>query len=202
MKTRQWRLHRRIRWMIVPVVAILAAAWGGAALAHDGARGEIGSRVAAILEMDEQTVLDAFREAAAQRAEEALQGRLAKLVESGRLTQAQADEFLAWYGERPEEVPGFGFGKHRFPGARSDINARVAELLGVDEESISAAISQAAQEVRNQRVQERLDRAVEDESLTQDQADAILERLESGPSNGQPGRKWEDRGRQRVGRGL
>ena len=51
-----------------------------------------------------------------QRFDEALQARLDKLVEAGRITQEQADELKAWYDERPEGVPGlgFGFGKHSF----------------------------------------------------------------------------------------
>ena len=168
------------RWLIIPAVAGLAAvtALGGMAAAHS--YGEVDSRVAEILELDEETVTGAFKQAMQQRFDEALQARLDKLVEAGRVTQEQADEFKAWYDERPEGVPGsgLGFGKRGFHRGGSDVGSLVAEILEVDEQTVADAIDQA----RDERFQARLDQAVEDERITQEKADAIAERYAEGDS--------------------
>ena len=170
------------RWLIIPAVAGLAAvaALGGMAAASSSGGGETGSRVAEILELDEETVTDAFKQATQQRVDEALQARLDKLVEEERITQEQADEFKAWYDERPEGVPGFGigFGKRGFHHRRGDVGSLVAEILEVDEQTVADAIDQA----RDEQFQARLDQAVEDERITQEKADAIAERYADGDS--------------------
>ena len=170
------------RWLIIPAVAGLAAvaALGGMAAASSSGGGETGSRVAEILDLDEATVTDAFKQATQQRVDEALQARLDKLVEEERITQEQADEFKAWYDERPEGVPGFGigFGKRGFHHRRGDVGSLVAEILEVDEQTVADAIDQA----RDEQFQARLDQAVEDERITQEKADAIAERYADGDS--------------------
>ena len=170
------------RWLVIPAVAGLAAvaALGGMAAASSSGGGETGSRVAEILELDEETVTDAFEQAMEQRFDEALQARLDKLVEAERITQEQADDLKAWYDERPEGVAGFGlgFGKRGFHRGGGDIGALVAEILEVDEQTVADAIDQA----RDERFQERLDQAVEDGRITQEKADAIAERYADGDS--------------------
>ena len=87
------------------------------------------SRVAENLELDEDTVQDAFDEArddlkedlkAAHRA--ALEEKLEAAVEDGEITQDQMDEYLEWYDDKPDDLGisgskgghhgGFGFGRH------------------------------------------------------------------------------------------
>ena len=94
---------------------------GGAVLAHGG--GENGdspvksfaSRVAGILGLDESQVQDAFKQARAEVQDEALQAKLDKMVEKGRLTQEEADEYKEWYDSRPDTLtPGFGGRKFHF----------------------------------------------------------------------------------------
>ena len=176
------------RWLIIPAVAGLAAvaALGGVAAASSSGGGETGSRVAEILELDEETVTDAFKQATQQRLDEALQARLDKLVEAGRITQEQADELKAWYDERPEGVPGsgFGFGKRGFHRGGGDVGSLVAEILEVDEQTVADAIDQA----RDEQFQARLDQAVEDERITQEKADAIAERYADSDSDERPAR--------------
>ena len=70
------------------------------------------SRVAAILGIDEGDVQAAFDQAQEEMRDEALERKLAALVEQGRLTEEQADEYREWYQSRPEGIaPGMSFGK-------------------------------------------------------------------------------------------
>ncbi len=174
--------------LAIPVVAALAAgaAFGGVVLAQGGEDGEkTMSRVAQILEMDEQQVTDAFQDAVRTSSDEAVQAKLDMLVEKERLTQEQADEIEAWFDDRPEELNGFGMGNVR--GAGPGVVALAAETLGVEEEIVADALSQAKTEFKDEKIQERLALAVESGKLTQEQADAIAERL----ANAGPG-KWRE----------
>ena len=176
------------RWLVIPAVAGLAAvaALGGVAAASSSGGGETGSRVAEILELDDETVTGAFKQAIQQRLDEALQARLDELVEAERITQEQADEFKAWYDERPEGFPGsgLGFGKRGFHRGGSGVGSLVAEILEVDEQTVADAIDQA----RDERFQERLDQAVENGRITQEKADAIAERYADSDDEGRHGR--------------
>ena len=59
------------------------------------------------------------------------------------------------------------------PGGSSEHLDRVAEILGVSPDELSSAVEQARSEARAARLQEKLETAVEDEVLTQEEADAI-----------------------------
>ncbi len=115
----------RKHWLFVPGLAVILAAGflaGGVALAQDnGTNGgspmsSIVSRVAQILGIEEARVQDAFDKAVKEKKDEAIQSRLDYLVEQGRLTQEQADEYKQWYKSKPEGLDrfggrGFGHGK-------------------------------------------------------------------------------------------
>ena len=119
-------LEMRKRWILIPVALVamaLAVATAGVALAHedngDSKSGNFTSRVAEILGQDEAEVEDAMKQAWQELRDEAMQSKLGGLVEEGRITQEQADEYLEWYQSRPETLagfgkPGFGYGKHKY----------------------------------------------------------------------------------------
>ena len=77
---------------------------------------DLASRVAAILGIDEQQVQDALDQARTELRDERMQAKLAAMVEQGRLTQEQADEYATWHETRPSFIgPGLGgpkFGHH------------------------------------------------------------------------------------------
>ena len=106
--------------MIAAIVGVLAiGATGGVILAQeDPADGgspfkSLVSRVAAILGINEGEVQAAFDQAREEIRDEALDRKLASLVEQGRLTEEQADEYREWYQARPQEIaPGRFFGRH------------------------------------------------------------------------------------------
>ena len=111
------------RWFLVPILAgVLAISiTGGVALAQDDGTGigspwsKIASKVAVILGLEEADVQAALDQAAREIQDEALQQKLDCMVEEGRLTPEQADEYGQWSQSRPEGIAPFGgFGGRGF----------------------------------------------------------------------------------------
>lgn len=84
--------------------------------------------------------------------------------------------------------------------------SKVAQKLGLDEETVAAAMDEARDEMRLEALEERLQEAVEEGTITQDEADQILQWEQSrpealdklgGPGAGSDtgGRPMEHRGR-------
>ena len=65
--------------------------------------------------------------------------------------------------------------------------ARVASILGLEEAVVQDAFDQAATELRDEALQNRLDSLVEGGQLTQEQADEQLEWYQSRPESIDPG---------------
>ena len=113
------------KWLMVPLVTgILAAGLTGASvLAHndgeeqESPKSKVAAKVAETLGLDEQTVIDALQSATQEVRLAQLQHRLDHLVESGRLTQEQANAYLDWYEARPEG-PNIHRNGHRLFGLR------------------------------------------------------------------------------------
>ena len=61
-------------------------------------------RVADILEIDKEDLIDAFKQAQQEMWNEALISRLNKAVEEERITREQADEIIKWWTQRPEGI--------------------------------------------------------------------------------------------------
>jgi len=64
------------------------------------------TKMAAALGVTVEAFQAAVKQAEKQIADEALKAKLDAMVAAGRLTQAQADEYLQWLQARPEGVPG------------------------------------------------------------------------------------------------
>jgi hypothetical protein len=86
--------------------------------------------------------------------------------------------------------------EERRAAAEQDFAQRLADELGVDADEVAAALEKVRGEMQAERqaehltaLEDRLDQAVEDGSLTRAQADAILEAAENGvfPGRGGPG---------------
>jgi len=102
---------------IIPLVAAaaLAGILAGSAFAQDG--GEVGpppggtliERLAEKLGIEQSELETAFAEVRSEMRDEAQSSRLEALVEQGRLTQEEADQFAEWWQARPEiGLGGFG----------------------------------------------------------------------------------------------
>ena len=61
-------------------------------------------RVADILEIDKEDLIDAFKQAQQEMRGEAFISRLNQAVEEGYITQGQADEIRNWWGQKPEVI--------------------------------------------------------------------------------------------------
>ena len=62
--------------------------------------------------IDEEVLKDAFVQARSEMRTQALQNRVQSLVEQGQVTQEQANQYLEWWGAKPDTPIQFGFGGH------------------------------------------------------------------------------------------
>ena len=106
---------RKVRIGISLVIAVVAVATisFNIALAQgnegdDSNASKLAITVAEILGLDTAVVDDAIKQAREELRDEAIQNKLNTMVEKGRLTQGQADEYLNWIQSRPEGMPGIG----------------------------------------------------------------------------------------------
>ena len=96
----------------VLLIVALVGSTAGAVLAQDGderqgRRGALMARVAEILNIDQQDLESAFKQAQGELREQAIDDRLQELIDDGTLTEEQADEFREWIEARPD-VPRVG----------------------------------------------------------------------------------------------
>ncbi len=122
-------MSRRKRFVIIGLLAavVLVGSLAGLALAQTGT-GDTGQsktlleRVATILGIDQQKLQDAVTQAQGQMRDEALDSYLKNMVDQGKVTQEQADQYKSWWQARPDTLlPGpfeRGFGFHGFRGMR------------------------------------------------------------------------------------
>ncbi len=192
---------RRKRWVLISVLAALLAlaVAGGTALAHGWWRGgdpssnqDLMARIATTLGLEQQAVEDAFRQAYNDTRrlaeEEALKARLDRLVEAGRITQEQADQYMEWFRSRPDVAttvvrPFFGHPAKvgLTPSITDQLLTRVAEILGQDAARVKDAYNQAVRGLQEDALQARLDALVEEGRITQEQADQYMEWFRSRP---------------------
>lgn len=115
--------------IVVALVAavVLVGSLAGLAVAQTGT-GDTGQsktlleRVASILGIDQQKLQDAVNQAQREMRDEALNSYLKNLVDQGKITQEQADQYNSWWQARPDTLlPGSfgrGFGPRGFGGGK------------------------------------------------------------------------------------
>jgi len=117
-----WRSKKFIVAVLIAVV--LVGSMGGVIFAQtengdDSQPKTLLVRVAEILGIDQQKLEDAFTQARSEMQDEALDSRLQNLVNEGKITQEEADQYKVWLQARPDTpLPeSFGrFGGHSFQG--------------------------------------------------------------------------------------
>ena len=108
-------MKKRLSIMLVGTAVTVLAAVGvfaGVIAAQsnddDGGRHSFVERVASILGIDSESVESAFKQAKEELHTERVDAKFAELVESGTLTQEEADAIKAWQDAKPEIEFNFG----------------------------------------------------------------------------------------------
>lgn len=107
-------MSKKIKVLVSVLVAVLLLSVGGVAtvMADDGSTAtsnEVGSRslfarVADILDIPEEDLINAFRQARQEMRDVAFARYLDKAVEKQLITEREADEIEEWWEERPESL--------------------------------------------------------------------------------------------------
>ena len=166
---------RKKHWLfgLLGVMALVLGLGSATVLAQesDGETSRLGifARMANILGLDEQDVQDAYEQARQElrdeQFEEMVGQQLDALVESGRITQEQADELRAWYAERPDSF-WLASGKDKIRGHSHRFSSR-----GYASKSMMGATPAMIEE----QLTAYLAALVEDGTITQEQADQLRE---------------------------
>lgn len=160
------------RWVLSLLVAIGAiSAVAGATVASADVRGgvhggEVFDRVAAILGIEREELDGAFEEARSEIHDEKRAEALASLVENGTLTQDEADSINDWLDSRPDAVVGI------MPTSRS-----VFKFYRGGHERLHSTPALNIPPISP----ELLAKLVENDRLTQDEADAIQAWFDARP---------------------
>ncbi len=85
---------------------------------------------------------------------------------------------------------------------KSELAARVAQILELDEQRVQDAITQATQELRDKRVDAMVDRMLKGGRITEQRAEELRERLQSGEGPFGLGHHRQFFGGRGFGRGL
>jgi len=101
-----WRSKKFIVIALLAVV-VLVGSTAGVVLAQtgsasDGSGKTLLARVATILGIDQQKVEDAFAQAQREMRDEALDNYLKNLVDQGKITREQADQYKKWVQSKPD----------------------------------------------------------------------------------------------------
>ena len=153
---------------------------------------QFAGRIAVTLGTDVEATAAAITQVRGEMGREALDRKLQWAVDQGRITEEEAQEIRdeaeagGWIGM------GFGLhhgGKGHRGGGYQEFADRVGAILEVDGDSVSTAVEQA---FRDELVSE-LQAAVESGKITQEKADAIRAKIESGD--------WDGFGKGHFGKG-
>lgn len=123
------RRSKKLIVITLGIAVLLVGSIGGVALAQTDSNegdqpGTLFDRVSAILAGEGVSVTSdqlqaAFSQASGELRNEAMQNHLQYLVEKGKLTQEEADQYQEWLQSKPEGSFGFGSRSHGgFPGMR------------------------------------------------------------------------------------
>jgi hypothetical protein len=106
-----WKSKKFIVLSSVLAVVLLFGATAGIALAQGGTDTKPGpreallSKVAQILGIPQDKLVEAFKKAGAEQRDLNLKGWLDKLLKDGKITQQQIDQFKAWLAAKPAGTP-------------------------------------------------------------------------------------------------
>ena len=103
-------MHLKRKWLFISLLAVVVllviGIVGGTVYAQSNStltdkQNTFIARVAEILGIDQSKVESAFNQAAQEMRDEAMNARLQQMIENGKLTQEQADQYKTWLKSRP-----------------------------------------------------------------------------------------------------
>jgi hypothetical protein len=113
-------MHLKRKWLFISllaaVVLLTVGIIGSAVYAQSSTstspanQTTFAARVARILGIEQSQVESAFTQARQEMQDEALNTRLQKMIDNGKLTQEQADQYKEWIKTRPDLPAGLGNG--------------------------------------------------------------------------------------------
>jgi hypothetical protein len=179
-------MFRRLLPAMLIAASVALVAVGSVALARgmadDDGENELLDRVAAELGIDPQTLKDAVTQAEREQIKAKQDEFLAALVEKGIITQEEADSASAWLDSRPAAAdrlvgkglifpfliikelplrPEFPRGGHGLFGQDEELLNRVAEILGIEPETLREALTDAGDGLQAERRVEAINAAVD-----------------------------------------
>ena len=109
-----WRKNKKVLIIALIAAVVVIGSIGGVMVAQAAAGSTSGNttqpkpilaRVAEILGIDQTKLEGAVKQATSEQELQALTNRLQKLVANGKITQAQMDQYLAWWKSKPDTAP-------------------------------------------------------------------------------------------------
>jgi len=145
-------MSKKVKVLVSVLVAVVLLTVGGTATvlaqendeeviatANETGTNGLLARVAGILGIPQEELVNAFRQAQQEMREEAFIGYLDKAVEKELITQEEADEIKEWWSERPEVLdPGLFQRVFAFKQAQREMRGEA-----LDRPALRARISQA-----------------------------------------------------------
>ena len=166
--------------------------------AAQAALNDLAGRVAQTLGTDATATANAIQQVAQEMSSEALESKLQAAIDSGRITEAEAQEYRdkaassGWHGKRH----GF-FGK----GDAQEFANRVGVILEVDGSDVADAIEGAMTDIRSEAVESKLQAAIDSGRITEEEAAEIRQKIESGEWKGFGKKRGRHGGKGHWGRG-
>ena len=148
--------------------------------AREAALNDLAGRVAETLGTDAEETADAIEQVANEMHSEALEAKLQDAIEDGRITEGKAQE----YRDKADSAGwrGLGYGFKRDDA--EDFSNRVGTILEVDGDDVADALEQAMTAIRSEAWEGRLQAAIDSGRITEEQAEEIREKIESGDWKG------------------
>ncbi len=145
--------------------------------ARDAALQDFAGRVATTLGADADATADALKQVAEEMRSEALESKLQEAIDSGSMTEEEAQAIRdrvdsdGWYGKS------FGF---KGEDTSEDFANRVAAILEVEGDDVADAMKQAMSDIRSEAMESALQEAMDSGKITEEEAAEIRGKIESG----------------------
>ena len=165
--------------------------------AQQAALDDFAGRVAGTLGTDAEATAAAIAQVADEMRSEALESRLQAAIDSGRITEEEAQEYRDKANSNGWRGKGFGFKG----GDAQEFADRVGAILNADGGDVADAMEQAIAGIRAEALESRLQAAIDSGRITEEEAAEIRQKIESGEWKGFGKKRGRHGGKGHWGRG-